>query len=130
MRQELAKREGVRGTFEATFVRFGSKRGYKGYPQTTLLLRDVKEAVSGKVVADHIWFTVGKRLERLPFGEGALVRFDARVTSYEKGYKGYREDVYDAPIETDYRLSFPTRIALVSKEAVPVALNLQEGINS
>ena len=28
---------------------------------------------------------------------------------YEKGYKGYRDDVYK-PIELDYKLSHPTKI--------------------
>jgi hypothetical protein len=29
---------------------------------------------------------------------------------YEKGYKGYREDVYDAPVKTDYKLERPTKV--------------------
>ena len=39
-----------------------------------------------------------------------IIAFQARVTAYEKGYKGYRKDVYK-PIEIDYRLSNPTKIS-------------------
>ena len=38
-----------------------------------------------------------------------VIAFQARVTAYEKGYKGYRKDVYK-PIEIDYRLSNPTKL--------------------
>ena len=34
----------------------------------------------------------------------------ARVTTYEKGYKGYRDDVYDSPVKTDYKLERPTKV--------------------
>ena len=114
MRKGLAKMEGVRSSFEGVFVRFGSKTSYKGYPQSTLLLRDVRELGSDENIADHIWFTVGKRLASLILVEGDRVQFDARVTPYEKGYKGYRDDVYDSPIEFDYRLSFPTKVTKFS----------------
>lgn len=116
MRSELAKIKGLRQKFEGIFVRFGSKRNFKGYPQPTLLLKDIREVSTGKIISDHIWFTIGKRLGSLILVEGDKVRFDARVTPYEKGYKGYREDVYDSPIEIDYRLSFPTNITKVSTE--------------
>lgn len=112
MRQELAKIKGSRARFEGTFVRFGSKRGYKGYPEKTILLKDVKSVSTGQVMSDHLWFTCGKRFDSLNLRENDIVRFDARVTPYEKGYKGYRDDEYGEfrPIETDYRLSFPTNV--------------------
>jgi hypothetical protein len=115
MRKELSKIEGVRGRFEGIFVRFGTKRGWKGYPETTVLLKDIRLLTEGKYITDHIWFSCGKRLEALNLKENDVVRFDARVTSYEKGYKGYREDVFDAPIETDYRLSFPTNVVKINQ---------------
>ncbi len=113
MRHELAKIEGNRARFEGIFVRFGTKRGYKGYPETTALLRDVKSIQTGRVMTDHLWFTCGKQLGSLNLQENDVVRFDARVTPYQKGYKGYRDDDYGdfKPIETDYRLSFPTNVA-------------------
>jgi hypothetical protein len=53
---------------------------------------------------------VGKQLAALDLQIGDVISFQARVTAYEKGYKGYRDDVYK-PIEIDYRLSNPTKIA-------------------
>lgn len=41
---------------------------------------------------------------------GEVVQFEARVTTYIKGYQGYRND-FDLPeIETDYKLSNPTKL--------------------
>lgn len=113
MREDLAKLCGVRRRFEGVFERFGKKTGYKEI-LTTILLRDVKDVSSGKIVTDHLWFTMGKRFEALRLVKGDVVRFTARVTEYEKGYKGRRnEDDYDdydsKPVEVDYRLSFPTK---------------------
>lgn len=115
MRKELAKINGIRSRFEAIFVRFGSKTNYKGYPESTVLFSEIKSLNDGKILADHVWFTCGKRLDALHLCEGDIVQFDARVTSYIKGYRGYRDDVYDAPIEKDYRLSFPTKLVKVLK---------------
>src|SRR5438045_9635814 len=97
--------EGVRQTFRAVFVRFGSKSAYSGPPIPTALFRDVTDA-AGEPMCDHLWFTVGKQMEALALQADEVIEFDARVTRYEKGYKGHRWDV-DAPISTDYRLSRP-----------------------
>jgi hypothetical protein len=114
MRAALAAHEGIRETFCGTVVRFGSKANFKGYPQPTLLIKEIKETATGKFLADHLWFTVGKRLAELYLQADDIIQFDARVTPYEKGYKGYRDDV-DAPISIDYRLSFPTNIKKINK---------------
>lgn len=49
---------------------------------------------------------------------GDVVEFCARVSIYEKGYKGYRNDVFDRPIEKDYRLSRPTKIKKIRKKSI------------
>jgi len=118
MREELAKLDGKRRRFEAVFVKFGSKAGYK-HPETTILLEDVKDVVSGKVVTDHLWFTMGKQFKELDLKKGHIIRFNARVTEYEKGYRGRRdEDDYDYnPVQIDYRLSFPTKFIKVSEQS-------------
>jgi hypothetical protein len=111
MREELAKIAGRRRRFEAVFDKFGKKAGYKGM-LTTILLIDVRDLVSGKVVTDHLWFTDGKRFQSLQLQQGDHVRFEARVTEYLKGYRG-RQDEDDPdyrPVQTDYRLSFPTKM--------------------
>jgi hypothetical protein len=111
VREELAKIAGQRRRFEAVFDRFGQKAGWKG-TLTTILLTDVRDLVSGKVVTDHLWFTDGKRFQSLQLQPGDHVRFEARVTEYLKGYRG-RQDEDDPdykPVQTDFRLSFPTKM--------------------
>lgn len=106
MRKELkiiGSRE--RHVFTATFIRFGFRDGYKG-PVKTILLQDV--LLDGKIVTDHLWFDLTKGFESADLLPGDVVEFCARVSIYEKGYKGYRNDVFDRPIEKDYRLSRPT----------------------
>jgi len=119
MRNKLAKRDGLRRRFQGCFVRFGAKSGYKG-PVTTVLLKDIVEVASGEVVADHLWFTMGKRFESLKLEPGDTVRFDARVTDYIKGYRGRQDDDdYECkPVERDFRLSFPTKFVKVSPSVV------------
>jgi hypothetical protein len=57
-------------------------------------------------------FPKGKQLAALRLQPGDLVQLAARVTTYTKGYKGRREDVWK-PVETDYRLSYPTNVRKV-----------------
>lgn len=76
-----------RHTFTGTFVRYGSKSGYKGIIET-LLLKDIKNA-NDKLVADHLWFTKTKGFAQYDLKEGDVLQFDARVSKYIKGYKGY-----------------------------------------
>jgi len=111
VRTHLQATEGVRATFQGTVARFGTKPAYRGPDIPTVLLRDVRDA-SGQIVTEHVWMVQGKQLQALCLQEGDMVAFDARVTSYIKGYRGRREDVYK-PVEVDYRLSNPTRVRKV-----------------
>lgn len=113
MRVNLAKHAGFRGGFTGTLERFGTKRAYKGPPLVTVLLCDLKFE-SGEEACDHLWFTQGKQFAALNAKPGDVVAFDGRITPYEKGYKGYRDDFDAAPVETDYRLSHPNRFRIVS----------------
>ena len=113
MRKELESIEDVRATFIGTFVRKGYKNGYKGV-EPTLLLKDVKD-INGKYITGHLWFNYTKGFQKLgELKEGDIIKFDARSKCYEKGYKGYRIDVY-CPIEIDYKLSHPSKISLVTE---------------
>lgn len=112
MRQELEKRDGERTTFRGTFARFGSKRGWKG-DLPTVLFQDIRTP-TGEPICDHLWMNLTKGIVALDLQIGDVVQFDARVLEYEKGYKGRRDDVYDAPISIDYKLSHPTRLVKVA----------------
>lgn len=63
----------------------------------------------GEQICDHLWFNLTKGFSVLDLNPGDQVQFDARVAKYEKGYKGWRTDVY-VPVQTDYKLSFPTKM--------------------
>jgi hypothetical protein len=116
MRKQLECINEQRLQFEATFERYGTKVAFKGPPIDTILLRNVTRTDNGEVVADHLWFTrtVGfASLGKLEVGD--KVQFHARVSRYEKGYRGrLAEERGEAWCEYDYRLSYPTRICKVS----------------
>ena len=111
MRQGLQKLDGVRRRFVGVFVRYGTKKGWKGVTLTTILLKDIK--INGKLICDHLWFNLTKEFDNLTLKEGTTVAFDARVREYLKGYRGYRDDVYDKPVERDFKLSHPTKVQVV-----------------
>ena len=98
-----------RHTFTGEFVREGLKSAFRGPQLPTVLLKNIRLAETNKIVTDHLWFNKTKSFEALELKEGDIVQFDARVNSYTKGYKGYREDVFSL-IEKDYKLSYPTKI--------------------
>jgi hypothetical protein len=84
----------------------------------TVLLKDIRDA-RGEMVTDHLWFNLTKGLAALNLRPGDTVRFDARVKPYTKGYQGYRDDVYDRPVEIDYKLDRPTKIQKVMPATRP-----------
>ena len=110
VRKKLEQINDKRSTFTGIVDRFGIKNGYKG-PERTVLLKDIKD-ISGKIVTNHLWFNLTKGFSKLNLKTYDVVKFDARVTPYVKGYKGHRDDVY-APTELDYKLSYPTKIKVV-----------------
>jgi hypothetical protein len=113
MRKELAKEEGTRKKFTATFSRFGKKTNFKGYSEDTLLLINVADASTNQVVADHVWFSLTKGFESLPLTPGDVVEFEARVKEYSKGYVNRRYKINNQ--SKDFKLSNPTRIKLVKQ---------------
>lgn len=58
-RENLKKVNGKRMRFAATLERFGTKRDWKGFPEQTLLLRDVVFADDGRPACGHLWFKEG-----------------------------------------------------------------------
>jgi hypothetical protein len=117
VRAELQKREGLRGRFSATFVRFGTKKAYKGPPIKTALFRDVRDE-AGNQATGHVWMVVGKQLEELGLAAGDHIQFEARVASYVKGYRGRREDDDLPAVATDYKLSHPTQFRKLGASAI------------
>jgi hypothetical protein len=112
MRFKLEKYYNKRRRFEGTFERFGVKSGYKG-PVRTLVLLNIVDVYTREEVCDHLWFVVGLQLDRLGLVAGDIIRFDARVTKYMKGYVHRDEDNRTF----DYRLSFPTNFLKINSVA-------------
>jgi len=109
-RQNLALLAGERRRFCGTFARTGVKPGWQGRTEHTALLQNVTDAETGAVVTDHLWFNLTKGFEALDLAAGDIVEFDARVTSYTKGYRGRRAwETGEAWTATDWHLSRPTR---------------------
>lgn len=111
-RIELEQRDGCRFLCRAVVERFGTKPAYRGPAIETILLRNVVEAKTGVVLTDHLWFATGKWSQGLKAGD--RIAFEARSASYLKGYRGRREDVYDAPVRQDWRLQRPTQVRVVA----------------
>lgn len=107
MRKKLEKIEGERQKFKGTFVRFGTKSGWKGKTADTLLLRHVVDE-NENVITDHLWFNLTKQFESLALKEGDVVEFEARSTGYKKGYVAHAS--YANRREKDYKLSHPTKV--------------------
>ena len=113
MREQLKNMVDVRSRFRGRVERFGEKNVYRGLPLKTMLLKDVVLVSDGTFVADHVWLTCGRWSEGI--SEGDMIEFDARVKSYKKGYRGYRQDIPDASLPSvDYRLSHPTKVKVVA----------------
>jgi len=108
MRRELAKEEGKRKKFQALFDRVGKKVNYKGYSEETILLKNILDLESQKIVADHIWFSYSKGFINASISVGDVIEFEARVKEYHKGYVNRNYKIDNSTI--DFKLSNPTKI--------------------
>jgi len=116
MRTGLKKINKSRRTFIGVFKRYGNKKNWHGFLEKTILLIDIKDS-SGVILSDHIWFNMTDGFKKLgDLKEGDIIKFDARVKIYVKGYKGYRDDVqFEKPLERDYKLNNPSKIRLIKR---------------
>jgi len=116
VRDNLKKIDGLRKEFTGVFVRFGKKTNFKGYPETTILLQDVKCKSNSKIETDHLWFNLTKEFDKIGLQEGDLVEFHARVKEYAKGYRANRyEEDCESSLSVDYKLSHPTKVKLIKR---------------
>lgn len=111
MRKELSTREGQRKRFRAVIGKFGSKVNFRGYTDTTILLKRIIEIDTNKVVADHVWFNLTKGFEDKNLSENSVIEFEARVKEYKKGYVNRRYGINNQT--KDYKLSHPTKIQVI-----------------
>jgi hypothetical protein len=113
-RKNLKDVNGKRMRFTATVERFGSKPNWHGFPETTILLKDVRFADTAELACDHLWFKQGEWAMGLV--EGSTFAFDARVDSYTKGYQGGKAErlgLYSFSV--DYHLERPTKVEILTE---------------
>lgn len=111
MRKKLSNlSENKRYTFKGTFVRLGTKPSFNSpYPDTTVLLKDIRLFKNDQKLTDHLWFNYTRGFQNLGhLNEGDVIKFDGRVS-------GYLKDDLLGEDEFDLKISFPTKLEVIEK---------------
>ena len=99
----------VVATYRGTGLR---RRGNRLY--ATVVVTDVRDAVTGSSLADHLWFNRGETWRRAEVTRGDQITFEARAIEYRTGYWGANKvRRADTPPRVEYKLTPPKRIAVV-----------------
>lgn len=111
MRKGLKNIYKKRDVFIGIFERYGIKTLWGGGTATTILFKDIKDK-NNAIVCDHLWFMETKGFEKLGhLSQGDVVKFEARVGDYTKGYVGRDEfGIFEDNRTLDYKLNYPTKI--------------------
>ncbi len=112
MRDALAPLCGQRLTVRAEVVQRGKRIGWACVVEPTIMLGPVV-TLDGTVLADHLWFHLGKRLKRVRPAVGDTLELCATVRPYRKTF--YRKAGKPARFETDYGLAYPTKIKTIAR---------------
>ena len=88
MREQLAVRDQERFRIVAKVEKYSYRPGWR-FREPTILLTDVRDANTGKLLTDHLWFKSGLWSRGCRVGD--TISFDARVSSYKKN-KGRKKD--------------------------------------
>ncbi|HMV08668.1 MAG TPA: hypothetical protein PK325_05475 [Cyclobacteriaceae bacterium] len=112
MRSGLKPDAGQRKTFKAIFVRLGKKSGFRGRSEETILLKNVTDAGTGKVLTDHAWLNLTESFLAAGIREGMAIEFEARIKEYTKGYINKRYNIDQQ--KKDFRLSHPTKFRVAT----------------
>ena len=116
VRERLAELRGHRRAFSGVFRRYGHKWGWKDM-EKTVLLQNIRDVRTGRVVADHVWLTQRKRFREIgELKSGDCVEFQATVRCYVKGYVNEWRDIDERTI--DYQLSNPYGVKRVEPKTV------------
>jgi len=107
MRNELKKKKNQRLKFTGVVKKFGQKRTFTGFSEPTICISDIKFE-DGQPATTHVWFTIGKGISAINLVEGDVICFEARISTYTKGYVNYRDYIDNR--ETDFKLNYPTKI--------------------
>lgn len=106
MREQLAQREGERRKYTGVFEKFSYRIGWIRNQDTVLLL-NIRDERTGRIVTDHLWFNLTLGFIGLELKSGDIVEFEGRAAEYEKGYYDQRE--------LDYKLANPTKLRKITQ---------------
>ena len=114
-RQPLEARAGARVNVTAIFSRLGAREAF-GEGKETVLLVDVRDADTGELLTDHLWFNRGRIWRNAGLIPGDTIAFSARPIEYRTGYWGPNAlRRIDAPARRDYRLSTPEGLRIIAR---------------
>lgn len=111
MRKKLSNlSDDKRYTFKGTFERLGTKPSYNSpFPDTTVLLKDIRLFKSGEKLTDHLWFNYTRGFQKLGhLVKGDVIKFNGRVS-------GYLKDDLLGGDDFDLKISFPTKLEIIEK---------------
>lgn len=114
-REILASKAGAQLHVTAVYVRTGERRS-ANHPYGTVLLQDIRDAETGELLTDHMWFNHGQVWRSANLCPGDVIAFDARSIEYRTGYWGpNRVRQAEAPARRDYRLTPPKGLTIVAE---------------
>lgn len=114
-RQPLEAMAGGKIRVTAVYVRAGDRHD-TGVHHSTVLVRDVRDAESGALLADHLWFNRGEIWRHAGLVPGDVISFRARPIEYRTGYWGpNRVRQVLEPARRDYRLTPPEGLCVLCR---------------
>lgn len=112
-RHALEVLAGRRVRVTATYVGVGT-RSALGHSFPTVLVRNVLDAESGELLADHLWFNRGNIWRHAAPHRGDRVQFIARAVEYRTGCWGPNRLVRaDNPPRVEYKLTPPEELTII-----------------
>ncbi len=116
-RERLAANVGRKIVVHAVYVGLGKRKaGQKEF--STVLIRDVRQAESGELLTDHLWFNRGKTWRKAGVLPGDRIAFEARSIEYRTGYWGPNQlRRLESPPRVEYKLTAPAGLRVLGRNA-------------
>lgn len=107
-RTALGAHAGRRMLARAKYVRTGTRVAF-GRSFLTVLLEDVREAATGDLLADHLWFNRGAVWRSVGLMAGDIVELEARPIEYRTGYWGPNRVLrMQRPPRVEFKMTAPS----------------------
>jgi hypothetical protein len=116
MREALQLLDGQRLTVTAIVLKHSMRIGWGAVREPTILLGQVTTD-DGALLADHLWFNLGKRLAAAELHLGDRVQLSARVARYRRGM--VRLPGEPMCFNEAYGMLYPTRVQVLARVVRP-----------